>query len=203
MTDRNRERAREWLLKGPVFIGVEDSLTALLDEVERKAEARLRCHNVRGSDGPCDCAGCRDVDEAQEKELSTLRQAVGLATTAVPTMEMDTEHPIEMMQQVVAWVEAQAKEIEKLKAEVASCDGHGYLREEIERLTNKLNADSQNFELECQKAEIERLRGLIVDWYDYFNTASDEDAEDLRGAVYELQSEGKSIREALPSRPSS
>lgn len=30
-------------------------------------------------------------------------------------------------------------------------------RAEVERLTNKLNADSQHFELECRKAQIERL----------------------------------------------
>jgi hypothetical protein len=124
-------------------------------EVERlrghmRREEPRRCHNVRGSDGPCDCAGCRDVDallakvEAQEKELSTLRQAVGLATTAVPTMEMDTEHPIEMMQQVVAWVEAQAKEIERLKEEYARVSGphQWYWQDRAEKA----------------EAEVERLR---------------------------------------------
>lgn len=32
---------------------------------------------------------------------------------------------------------------------------------EIARLTNKLNADSQNFEIECQKAEIARLAAEV------------------------------------------
>ena len=37
-------------------------------------------------------------------------------------------------------------------------------RAEVERLTNKLNADSQNFEIECQSSEVERLKHLIFVW---------------------------------------
>lgn len=35
---------------------------------------------------------------------------------------------------------------------------------EVERLTNKLNADSQNFEIECLSSEVERLKHLIFVW---------------------------------------
>lgn len=35
---------------------------------------------------------------------------------------------------------------------------------EVERLTNKLNADSQNFEIECLRSEVERLKHLIFVW---------------------------------------
>ena len=35
-------------------------------------------------------------------ELAAITEAVGLATTCVPSMEMDVSHPVEMMQQVCA-----------------------------------------------------------------------------------------------------
>ncbi len=38
--------------------------------------------------------------DAVRAELSAARQAIGLATTCVPDMEMDATHPIEMMQEV-------------------------------------------------------------------------------------------------------
>lgn len=37
-------------------------------------------------------------------------------------------------------------------------------RAEVERLTNKLNADSQNFEIKCLSSEVERLKHLIFVW---------------------------------------
>ena len=37
------------------------------------------------------------------------------------------------------------------------------LEAEVKRLTNKLNEDSQTFQIECQKAEIEMLRKRIPD----------------------------------------
>ena len=37
-------------------------------------------------------------------------------------------------------------------------------RAEAERLTNKLNADSQNFEIKCLSSEVERLKHLIFVW---------------------------------------
>jgi len=47
---------------------------------------------------------------ALKDKVERLQMAVGLATTAVPTMEMDSDHPVEMMQSVVA-------EVERLRAE--------------------------------------------------------------------------------------
>jgi len=51
---------------------------------------------------------------ALRSEVERLRVAVGLATTAVPTMEMDPDHPVEMMQRVVA-------EVERLRAQNEEC----------------------------------------------------------------------------------
>lgn len=42
--------------------------------------------------------------------------------------------------------------------------GRQLLRAEVERLTNKLNADSQNFEIKCLSSEVERLKHLIFVW---------------------------------------
>ena len=43
-------------IKGTLGPGeVREAIRAVL------AEGKRRCHNVRGEDGPCDCAGCRDV----------------------------------------------------------------------------------------------------------------------------------------------
>ncbi|MBU6223153.1 MAG: hypothetical protein KGR24_10465 [Planctomycetes bacterium] len=52
-------------------------------------------------------------DEAQA-EVEKLRQAVGLATTAVGDMVIDVENPIGMMQRVVA-------EVEKMRMQLAAC----------------------------------------------------------------------------------
>lgn len=35
----------------------------------------MSCHNVRGEDGPCDCAGCRKVDDLLA-EVKRLREAL-------------------------------------------------------------------------------------------------------------------------------
>lgn len=47
---------------------------------------------------------CAKVPELAEAELTQLRQAVGLMTTALPLMVMDVKHPIDMAQQVVRHV---------------------------------------------------------------------------------------------------
>jgi len=57
-------------------------------------------------------AAIRERNEARA-EVERLRQAVGLATTAVGDMVIDVENPIGMMQRVVA-------EVERLKAELAA-----------------------------------------------------------------------------------
>jgi len=52
-----------------------------------------------------------------DKELSTLRQAVELATTAVPTMTMDADNPIRMMHRVVAETETLREQLRKAIAQ--------------------------------------------------------------------------------------
>lgn len=62
---------------------------------------------------------------AQGERISRLSEAVGLATTCAPSMEMDTNHPVEMMQQVCAaftnmqlQLTAQGEEIGRLRASI-------------------------------------------------------------------------------------
>jgi hypothetical protein len=59
---------------------------------------------------------------ALKDEVERLQLAVGLATTAVPTMEMDSDHPVEMMQRVVAEVERLRAEVERLGAALMLAD---------------------------------------------------------------------------------
>jgi len=88
-------------------------------EAEEAEEARLRVENERLRDEyesyKQDCTAIHEADnlreqesearaEAAEAEVERWRQAVGLATTAVPDMVMDADHPIEMMHRVVAEV---------------------------------------------------------------------------------------------------
>lgn len=42
--------------------------------------------------------------DSVQAELTRLREAIGLATTIKDDMEMDSEHPIEMMQEVATYV---------------------------------------------------------------------------------------------------
>ena len=50
-------------------------------------------------------------------EVEQLRQAVGLATTAKPSMVMRPDDPIGMMQEIVAQTAALLAEIEQLRTE--------------------------------------------------------------------------------------
>jgi len=55
MSETPQEILSAWIGMGDRPTDAEMSLVTL----ERVREAI--CHNVRGEDGPCDCAGCRDV----------------------------------------------------------------------------------------------------------------------------------------------
>jgi len=60
MSETPQEILLWWMAKQPSSFNVEppkirEAIRAVL------AEGKRRCHNVRGEDGPCDCAGCRDV----------------------------------------------------------------------------------------------------------------------------------------------
>lgn len=67
----------------------------------------------------------------RDQEIARLRGAIGLATTAAPTMEMDAADPVGMMQRVVAetdtlreQADALADALEELQATVrATCEG--------------------------------------------------------------------------------
>lgn len=55
-----------------------------------------------------------------EGEISTMTQAVGLATTAVPDMEIDVRDPIGMMHRVVATVTQLRADLATAQAQVAA-----------------------------------------------------------------------------------
>ena len=59
-------------------------------------------------------------NERLQEELSIMTQAVGLATTAVPDMEIDVTDPIGMMHKVVAEVARLREENAKLVKELAA-----------------------------------------------------------------------------------
>lgn len=67
-------------------------------------------------------AECEFCDEVYERDylaealdlLARLREAIGLATTAVPNMEMDVHDPIGMMQRVVAEADRLRKALERI-----------------------------------------------------------------------------------------
>ena len=65
MSETQRAVLEAWIGMGDRPTDAEMSLVTLerVREAIRAvlAENKRRCHNVRGEDGPCDCAGCRDV----------------------------------------------------------------------------------------------------------------------------------------------
>ena len=67
------------------------------------------------------CENCANAyDEGytagHNAENARLREAIGLATTAVPTMEMDAADPVGMMQRVVAEIDTLREQVEALEA---------------------------------------------------------------------------------------
>lgn len=72
---------------------------------------------------------------------------------------------------------------------------------EIERLRNKLNTDSQNFQIECQKAEIaalrERCERLLQDRLDYAGVTTTEgmNASEWVWRTGKAEREAKELRE--------
>jgi len=80
---------------------------------DRATEFAMSCDCDSGPRMTDACSRCREI----ARMLAELRQAVGLATTLKPDMEIDVLHPLEMMQQVVAYVAAKDAEIARLMVE--------------------------------------------------------------------------------------
>ena len=124
-----------------VVVACEEAAGAyvLVDDAIREIERALWEHHAPDMI----CTTCKRM----EAELSILRQAVGLATTYVPTMLIEPDKPIEMMQQVCAafkWLEARVRELTKPGDEnCARVFGMTYS------------------EVQSLKQERDRLRGLI------------------------------------------
>ena len=54
----------------------------------------------------------RPIEDALNKRIAELSQAVGLITTLKPTMVMDTEHPLDMAKEVAEYVNNRIAELE-------------------------------------------------------------------------------------------
>jgi hypothetical protein len=102
------------------------------DAAIREAASRYDCHGGPGTTTePCGaCVSCvmrraekaeRERDEARAR-TELLGQAVGLATTAVPDMEMNPDDPIGMMRQVVSRVQIERKKADRAEALLRECD---------------------------------------------------------------------------------
>lgn len=71
-----------------------------------------QCHNVRGEDGPCDCAGCQEVAALRRRveELErqhgftcqTMQQEISRQTQRAEAAEAKLARCVEAMEQIVA-----------------------------------------------------------------------------------------------------
>ena len=152
-----------------VVVACEEAAGAyvLVDDAIREIERALWEHHAPDMI----CTTCKRM----EAELSTLRQAVGLATTCVPTMLIEPDKPIEMMQQVCAAfkrLEARVRELTKPGDEnCARVFGMTYsevqsLKQERDRLAKRVRElDTQRQDAVNEFNEVteerDRLRGLI------------------------------------------
>ena len=104
-------------------------------------------------------SACEGGDLLRE-EVERLLQAIGLATTTVPDMQIDVRDPVGMMRRVVA-------EVEKLRVEVdherKSHRAYARLCEETE---NQLEAAIERLIRERDEAlaGVERLREVLIEW---------------------------------------
>ena len=96
----------------------------------------------------------REID-ALRAQLSTMTQAVGLATTASPTMEMNAADPIGMMQTVCAEVNALREQLKQVESVLAALQqGQGEREEAAFRLgwANRGNQWNPNAPLSVEVA---------------------------------------------------
>ena len=85
-----------------------------------------------------------------ETELIELRQAVGLATTMHPTLVMDSEHPLDMMLEIVAHVDSIKDELAEAQRQLAE-----WRRIADDRRTRGLAAEAER---DALRVEVERLK---------------------------------------------
>ena len=120
---------------------IEDCNELEDEAVEKREEWRQHAEDIETSFVP---AGqlldvINDCDEL-EAEAVKLRQAIGLMTTALPSMEMDVNDPVSMARQVVAEVERLRVENKALVLERDNADNEVTdLKMEVERLKLKCN----------------------------------------------------------------
>jgi chromosome segregation ATPase len=119
-------------------MGDQEYIEALEAEVERLEAERdaLRDEVVNWSIKAAELK--REVERLTEKARE--RERVWAEHVARREAAMDDDK-----RATVRWAERSEKE----------------LKAEVERLTNKLNENNQNFQLECQSAEIEMLRAEV------------------------------------------
>ncbi len=79
-------------------------------------DGEVTCENERCISGwylsPKDW-NTRPIEDALNKRIAELSQAIGLVTTLKPTMVMDVDHPLDMAKEVVEHVTAHIAELEE------------------------------------------------------------------------------------------
>lgn len=193
MSDRNRERAREWLLAEGCFPDdvkhLETSLTALLDEVEAQARAERLveccvCEDAAAPRPDCECVICertrahRERDEAQQ-EAALYRGIVSRLSEWMGDRESETWRSThDLDERVIA-------EVERLKA---ALDEHW-------RSEQQGHADPCTYGPLCPWCEVERLRGAA----ELFRAASlhnFQTVEDVAKEMLRLRESTKALAEA-------
>ena len=113
------------------------------------------------------CEECRSASNTLtdiRAQMGAMTQAVGLATTCVPSMEIDSGHPIEMMQQVCAEFEnlkQQLTEAQTTIAELETREKAGHTARALHLKKCGEIADLQAT-VTAQREEIGRLREMLV-----------------------------------------
>lgn len=98
------------------------------------------------------CTSCKE----RQAEIERLREAIGLMTTAKPSMVMRADDPIGMAQEVVAEVE-RLREVAKLWDD-ATCLGHKHLSQFCQ-----VGESVINHGIPRAAKEVERLRALCAE----------------------------------------
>ena len=98
--------------------------------------------------------------------LAAMTQAVGLATTCVPSMEMDSCHPIEMMQQVCAALEnltqqltASEQRVKELEEWQTIVIGSGHEKETVIRMAA---SEYTKTIVQCWKVKVDQLQATVT-----------------------------------------
>jgi hypothetical protein len=130
-------------------------------------------------------------------ELTRLRNAIGLATTIKGDIEMDSEHPIEMMQEVATYVSTLRAEVARLTAIIN--DYGAYMHKEAEQLS-KPPKEREWCEDCALPASLERLtkeRDDLKSGWEYENAQLMKARSEINATYQSIISERKAIAGAV------